>query len=63
MNSADPNKTFSQVVSNIQGGQDALNLIKQYGNGDPKTAFINYASQQGKTVMAQQIMQRMGLTQ
>jgi len=61
MNSADPKQTFNQVVSNIDGGQNALNLIQQYGNGDPKAAFMNYAAQQGKSAMAQQIMQTMGL--
>ena len=61
MGSANPTQTFNQMVSNIQGGQDVMNLIKQYGNGDPKTAFMNYAAQQGKSALAQQIMQRMNL--
>jgi len=38
-----------------------MNLIQQYGNGDPKAAFMNYAAQQGKNAIAQQIMQRLGL--
>lgn len=61
MNSTDPKQTFSQVVSNIDNGQQAINLINQYGNGDPKTAFMNYAAQQGKSALAQQIMQGLGL--
>lgn len=61
MNSADPKQTFNQVVSNIDNGQQAINLINQYGNGDPKTAFMNYAAQQGKSALAQQIMQGLGL--
>lgn len=61
MNSADPKQTFKQVVSNIDNGQEAMDLINQYGNGDPKTAFMNYAAKQGKTALAQQIMQRLGL--
>lgn len=62
MGSKDPNQTFNQIVSNIQGGQEALNKIKEYGNGDPKTAFINYAAQQGQQMLAQQIIQGLGLT-
>lgn len=61
MGSKDPNQTFNQMVSNIDGGQNALNLIKQYGNGDPKAAFMNYAAQQGQQMLAQQIMQGLGL--
>lgn len=61
MNSPDPKQTFSQMVNSIQGGQEALNLVNQYGNGDPKQAFMNYATQQGKTALAQQIMQKFGL--
>ena len=61
MKSGDPTATFNQIVNNIQGGQNALDLIQQYGNGDPKAAFINYAAKQGKNAMAQQIMTSMGL--
>lgn len=61
MGSSNPTQTFNQVVNNIQGGQDALNKIKEYGNGDPKTAFMNFAAQQGKNALAQQIMQGLGL--
>ena len=62
MSSANPNQTFSQMVSQIDGGQNAMNLIQQYGNGDPKAAFMNYAAAQGKSTLAQQILQRMGLS-
>lgn len=61
MGSSNPTQTFNQVVNNIRGGQDALNKIKEYGNGDPKTAFMNFAAQQGKNALAQQIMQGLGL--
>lgn len=61
MNSVDPKQTFNQMVNNIEGGQNAMDLIKQYGNGDPKAAFMNYAAQMGKNNLAQQIMQRMNL--
>lgn len=61
MNSANPSQTFNQMVASIDGGQNVLNVIQQYGNGDPKAAFMNYAAQQGKTAIAQQIMQKLGL--
>lgn len=61
MSSADPNQTFNQMVSKIDGGQNALKLIQQYGNGDPKTAFMNYAAQNGKSAMAELILRRLGL--
>lgn len=61
MSSTDPKQTFNQMVNNIQGGQNIMNLIQQYGNGDPKAAFMNYAAQQGKNAIAQEIMQRLGL--
>lgn len=62
LSSADPNQTFTQMVNSIDGGQNAMNLIKEYGNGDPKTAFVNYAAKNGKTMLAQQILQRMNLS-
>lgn len=61
MSSANPNQTFNQMVSSIDGGQDAIAKIKEYGNGDPKAAFMNYAAKNGKSALAQQILQRMGL--
>lgn len=36
-------------------------LMNKYGNGDPKTAFMAYAQQNGKSAIAQMIMQRLGL--
>ena len=62
MSSANPNQTFNQMVSKIDGGQNVMNLIQQYGNGDPRTAFMNYAAQNGKNAMAQQILSRLGLS-
>lgn len=61
LNSANPQQTFQQVLSKSQDAQNAMNLINQYGNGNPKQAFLNYASQMGKQNLAQQIMQRLGL--
>ena len=61
MNSMNPQQTFQQVLGNTKEGQDAMNLIRQYGNGDPRQAFLNYASAMGKQSLGQQIMQKLGL--
>ena len=61
MNSMNPQQTFNQVLGNTKEGQDAMNLIRQYGNGDPRQAFLNYASAMGKQSLGQQIMQKLGL--
>lgn len=62
LNSTNPQQTFQQVISQNQEAQNAMNLINQYGNGDPKQAFINYANQTGKQNLAKQILQRFGLS-
>ena len=41
-----PQLMLNQLVSSNPQLQNALNFIKQNG-GDPKTAFFNYARQQG----------------
>jgi len=61
MNSMNPQQTFNQVLGNTKQGQDAMNLIKQYGNGDPRQAFLNYASAMGKQSLGEQIMRKLGL--
>ena len=61
MEAADPQKMFNQILAENQDAQNAMNLINQYGNGDPKAAFMNYAAQTGKSALAQQILQKFGL--
>ena len=61
VNSANPQQMFQQTIGSTKEGQQAMNLIQQYGNGDPRQAFLNYASQMGKQGLAQQIMQKLGL--
>lgn len=61
MGATNPQETFNKLLSENQDAQNAMNLINQYGNGDPKTAFLNYAAQQGKTNIAAAIMQKLGL--
>lgn len=52
---------FNQMLSSNQDAQNAMNLINQYGNGDPKAAFMNYMNAMGKQTIGLQIMQRLGL--
>ena len=61
MSSANPQQTFNQVMGQSKEMQDAMNLIKQYGNGDPRQAFLNYMNQTGNQSIGQQIMQKLGL--
>ena len=61
LSSANPQQAFQQVLQQNPEAQNAMNLINQYGNGDPKQAFLNYASQTGKSGLAQQILQKLGL--
>lgn len=49
------------MVAGNKDAQNAMNIINQYGNGDPKAAFLNYASQMGKDSLAKSIMSRLGL--
>lgn len=61
MNSANPQAAFQQILNSSPDCKNAMNLINQYGNGDPKQAFLNYANQTGKSGLAQQILQKLGL--
>lgn len=61
LGSANPQQAFQQVLQQSPDAQKAMNLISQYGNGDPKQAFMNYASQTGKQGLAQEIIQKLGL--
>ena len=62
MGSANPQAMFNQMLSNNKDAQNAMNLINQYGNGDPRAAFLNYMNAQGKQALGQQLMQRFGLS-
>ena len=61
MSSADPQQAFNQVLNSSPDAKNAMDLINQYGNGDPKAAFMNYAAATGKQSFAQAILQKMGL--
>ena len=62
LGSSDPSQAFQQILNSSKEAQEAMNLINQYGNGDPKAAFENLAAAQGKRALAEQIKQRMGLS-
>lgn len=61
MGSVNPQETFDKMVSGNKDAQKAVDIVKQYGNGDAKTAFMNYAQSMGKGALAQSIMKRLGL--
>lgn len=61
LGSNDPSASFQQFVSNNPEAKIALDIANQYGNGDFKTGFMNYAAASGKQAIAQQILQMMGL--
>lgn len=62
INSANPQQTFNLILQKSPEAKQAMDLINQYGNGDPKQAFANYASQTGRQSLAQQISQKLGLS-
>lgn len=61
MGAANPQEMFNNILASNQDAKNAMNLINQYGNGDPKAAFMNYMQSQGKQAIGQQIMQKFGL--
>ena len=61
MSSANPQATFQQVLQQSPDAAKAMQMINQYGNGNPQQAFLNYANQTGKQELAKQILQKLGL--
>ncbi len=57
----DPQASFNQLLSTNPEAQNAMNLINQYGNGNPRTAFMNYMGTAGRQSLGQKIMQFFGL--
>ena len=62
INSTNPQQTFNSLLQKSPEAKQAMDLINQYGNGNPKQAFLNYAAQTGRQSLAQQIFQRLGLS-
>ena len=62
LNSQDSIQEFSKIVNSSPEAQNVMNIVKQYGNGDFRAGFMNYASAMGKQALAQQILQDWGLS-
>ena len=62
MSSQDPKATFNQILQQSPEAKNAMDLINQYGNGDPKQAFMAYANATGRQSFAQQIRSKLGLS-
>lgn len=61
MGAVNPQQAFNQLLASNKDAQNAMNLVNQYGNGDPKAAFLAYAQSKGQNALATQIMQKLGL--
>ena len=61
MGSVNPQQMFNNLLSTNQDAKKAMDLINQYGNGDPKSAFMNYMSAQGKQAVGEEIIKKFGL--
>ena len=61
MNTMNPQQTFSDLLAKNPNYKNGLDIVNQYGNGDPKAAFFNYAQSMGKADLAKQIMSNLGL--
>ncbi len=57
MSSQDPQAEFNKLLTKIPNGNAYMDMINQYGNGDPKTACMNYAAQTGQQNFGQMISQ------
>ena len=62
LGAANPQLAFNQMLSNNKDAKAAMDIVNQYGNGDPKAAFMNYASSKGQNALAQTIMSNLGLS-
>ena len=61
LTSANPQQMFNQIVANNQDARKAMDLVNQYGNGDPRSAFINIMAKEGKQSLGQQIMNMLNI--
>lgn len=62
MGSANPEQTINNIAAQNPGVKSAVDITMQYGNGDPRTAFFNYARDKGKNALAQTILNKLGLS-
>ena len=57
MSSPNPQEAFNQMVNSNPALKNGMDMINQYGNGNPRTAFMNYMSSAGKQSLGSQIME------
>ena len=62
LSSVNPQETFNQILANNEQAKSAMDKINQYGNGDPRAAFMNYMKCTGQQNLGQQIIQKLGLS-
>ena len=61
MGSINPQMAFDSFVTSNPNAQKAMNIVKQYGNGDPQAAFEKYVQSTGQNAFASQIKAKLGL--
>lgn len=61
MGSSDKNAAFNQILSASPEAQQVMQWIQQYGNGDPKAGMLNWAAANGRSALAQELIQKFGL--
>ena len=62
LNSENPQASFNEFVNSNPEAKNAMDLINQYGNGNPRTAFMNYMKVTSKQTLGQRIMQFFGFS-
>ena len=61
MGSMNPKAEFDNLCATNPDAKNALEIVQKYGNGDPRTAFMNYAKEKAETSFANNIMNMLGL--
>ena len=62
MSSVNPQTMFDSMIKQNPEAKQAMDMINQYGNGDPKTAFMTIMNATGKQALGQEIMRKFGLS-
>lgn len=61
MSSTDPQAELNKFLASSPNAQNAMNIVMQYGNGNPEAAFKNYVAQNGLGNLASTIQAQLGL--